>query len=91
MWKKNLVYTRLTPFIQLLFTDSRELSTEKSTVVSNKKVRKMPGNLGVSGLGAAIRANLAQNFGYLVVNKACLLYTSPSPRDYAASRMPSSA
>ena len=25
------------------------------------------------------------------VSKACLLYTSPSPRDYAASRMPSSA
>ena len=24
-------------------------------------------------------------------NKVCLLYTSPSPRDYAASRMPSSA
>ena len=23
--------------------------------------------------------------------KTCLLYTSPSPRDYAASRMPSSA
>ena len=23
--------------------------------------------------------------------KICLLYTSPSPRDYAASRMPSSA
>ena len=23
--------------------------------------------------------------------KFCLLYTSPSPRDYAASRMPSSA
>ena len=27
--------------------------------------------------------------GYKV--QACLLYTSPSPRDYAASRMPSSA
>ena len=25
------------------------------------------------------------------VLSACLLYTSPSPRDYAASRMPSSA
>ena len=25
------------------------------------------------------------------VPKTCLLYTSPSPRDYAASRMPSSA
>ena len=26
-----------------------------------------------------------------VGESACLLYTSPSPRDYAASRMPSSA
>ena len=25
------------------------------------------------------------------LDKVCLLYTSPSPRDYAASRMPSSA
>ena len=27
----------------------------------------------------------------VVQSKFCLLYTSPSPRDYAASRMPSSA
>ena len=27
----------------------------------------------------------------LAIVVACLLYTSPSPRDYAASRMPSSA
>ena len=27
----------------------------------------------------------------LLTNNGCLLYTSPSPRDYAASRMPSSA
>ena len=27
----------------------------------------------------------------LMVLWSCLLYTSPSPRDYAASRMPSSA
>ena len=27
----------------------------------------------------------------LMREQACLLYTSPSPRDYAASRMPSSA
>ena len=26
-----------------------------------------------------------------VMFESCLLYTSPSPRDYAASRMPSSA
>ena len=29
--------------------------------------------------------------GYLAFARGCLLYTSPSPRDYAASRMPSSA
>ena len=27
----------------------------------------------------------------LMISNGCLLYTSPSPRDYAASRMPSSA
>ena len=27
----------------------------------------------------------------ITLKKDCLLYTSPSPRDYAASRMPSSA
>ena len=29
--------------------------------------------------------------GITIKAQACLLYTSPSPRDYAASRMPSSA
>ena len=29
--------------------------------------------------------------GMKILVKGCLLYTSPSPRDYAASRMPSSA
>ena len=32
------------------------------------------------------------NSGLVLVNyKTCLLYTSPSPRDFEASRMPSSA
>ena len=35
----------------------------------------------------AVLQDLGSIFGYQV----CLLYTSPSPRDYAASRMPSSA
>ena len=29
--------------------------------------------------------------GKTTILRTCLLYTSPSPRDYAASRMPSSA
>ena len=43
---------------------------------------------------AADRVEMDQMFDKGVlepVNRACLLYTSPSPRDYAASRMPSSA
>ena len=32
-----------------------------------------------------------QKYGTLVLLKACLLYTSPSPRDRQKSRMPSSA
>ena len=32
-----------------------------------------------------------EDIDFHVVDKTCLLYTSPSPRDYAASRMPSSA
>ena len=35
-------------------------------------------------------ASVAKKEGYEQIS-ACLLYTSPSPRDYAASRMPSSA
>ena len=30
-------------------------------------------------------------FGYMFTGWACLLYTSPSPRDQRGSRMPSSA
>ena len=36
-------------------------------------------------------SNFAEAVNTNVQNGTCLLYTSPSPRDYAASRMPSSA
>ena len=39
----------------------------------------------IRGINAKIRGGEVQHTG------VCLLYTSPSPRDYAASRMPSSA
>ena len=41
--------------------------------------------LGVAGVGTASPTNA---FG---IDKSCLLYTSPSPRDRQKSRMPSSA
>ena len=39
-------------------------------------------------LKRGIRVRIVEPEQYL---QSCLLYTSPSPRDYAASRMPSSA
>ena len=57
-------------------------------------------SLGVGGVGSVGQGGrklsyvaTVQGNGNLLIGKAytCLLYTSPSPRDYAASRMPSSA
>ena len=51
-------------------------------------------------IGAVILIGATRNWNWLCDptgtrdahrHSSCLLYTSPSPRDYAASRMPSSA
>ena len=52
------------------------------------------GMITIGGLTITVTANpgdfngTASDFG---INQACLLYTSPSPRDATLSRMPSSA
>ena len=48
------------------------------------------GHAGCEAAAAAARIGVKT---ILITHKfeTCLLYTSPSPRDYAASRMPSSA
>ena len=45
------------------------------------------GNYFIGNLSPGMYRIQVSSVGY----KTCLLYTSPSPRDYAASRMPSSA
>ena len=42
-------------------------------------------------IGAVVMAALMLHAGIFHYHKACLLYTSPSPRDATLSRMPSSA
>ena len=44
---------------------------------------------GIGENSAEIRARVCNDMGFLGI--ACLLYTSPSPRDSTSSRMPSSA
>ena len=70
-------------------------------VVVEKKKRRLVGGPGGGGGGAKEKppvsedAALARKLGIteaeLAARKACLLYTSPSPRDQRGSRMPSSA
>ena len=54
--------------------------------------------VGINGMGRigrmivrSIIENKNKNIGIKYINNSCLLYTSPSPRDLRASRMPSSA
>ena len=47
------------------------------------------GTLIFTGASGSLRGSA--NFGHFASSKACLLYTSPSPRDRTRSRMPSSA
>ena len=47
--------------------------------------------LTILGVAAAVAAAKGGGGGYQAQGYACLLYTSPSPRDRQKSRMPSSA
>ena len=60
------------------------------TIITNLQEKK----IGVVANQASIfrESNKEQHLvDYLIQNKICLLYTSPSPRDLSTSRMPSSA
>ena len=56
-----------------------------------KKVNVKPYCIDLATPVRAYAAGLMTNFGIVVVEIICLLYTSPSPRDGLLSRMPSSA
>ena len=63
--------------------------TAKSAKRLAQAVEKVPTPAGISQINAMIReigSTLAP-----IKDRACLLYTSPSPRDKRQSRMPSSA
>ena len=62
------------------------ISNATLTITTVLGYSAMSGIIGGGGLG-----KIAINYGYYRYQYLCLLYTSPSPRDYAASRMPSSA
>ena len=61
-------------------------------LITYHKLNKSAPDGDAAAFEAAEPKSLGEQVGsFLDAVKACLLYTSPSPRDYAASRMPSSA
>ena len=66
---------------------------EAGIVLHGTEVKSL--RMGQCSIKAFIRIENGEMFIYGMhvspYEKGCLLYTSPSPRDYAASRMPSSA
>ena len=58
-----------------------------SSLIGETKVEPQKNHLAISDL----TPNKFQPRKIFDESNLCLLYTSPSPRDYAASRMPSSA
>ena len=74
-----VAFTWDNPSVDLNLPNNALVSTGSSTGTAN----------GVAAIGFAFQP--ADNRVRMRYGKGCLLYTSPSPRDYAASRMPSSA
>ena len=70
------------------YTKLVEQDTE-GTVSELKSVRSSVINPAISHLNGRIVKHTGD--GFLAEFPSCLLYTSPSPRDMSASRMPSSA
>ena len=59
-------------------------------IIDNQK--KIKGIITDGDLRRAVKnLDMSDKATNIMSKKPCLLYTSPSPRDYAASRMPSSA
>ena len=82
--------------LSLLASDPNVTLIEENTVVGIEADQANPPSWGLDRIdqrSVTRDNNYSYNFTGAGVNAyiICLLYTSPSPRDYAASRMPSSA
>ena len=82
--------------------DSKQILSDHKVSITNPRILVIEAllennnPLTVDELQIKLKDKVAKSTLYRVLNdlkkiNICLLYTSPSPRDYAASRMPSSA
>ena len=75
--------------------DKKDATSQSVNKLMSNTVRMAVGELKAAGINPGAKAGTTGAEDYAEFQnaafEACLLYTSPSPRDYAASRMPSSA
>ena len=78
---------------RIRYTTSHPNEFTPALIEAYAKVPKLVSHLHLPVQHGSDRILMAMKRGYTAMEykSTCLLYTSPSPRDYAASRMPSSA
>ena len=94
MFKLIKQLTSLATVVAVLFAFTTETMAAKKSKTLKNTQKKGFVRCGVSqGLPGFSNADAAGNWTGVDVDvcRACLLYTSPSPRDRSVSRMPSSA
>ena len=92
VFKQDLTDTSDRPggifFVELLMAEHCDIIDREHMV---EVFTKHLGTVDCFSYGADSAGFAPQNYKVHYEDNDCLLYTSPSPRDYAASRMPSSA
>ena len=87
----------MTMKIHFTSSNSKEaisLKSKYSELYNQANLREADVIVAIGGDGEmlkALRLAIKNNSSVFGLNKGCLLYTSPSPRDRNVSRMPSSA
>ena len=78
--------------LRILLADDHELTRSGVRYLLEKREGwAVCGEASNGRMAVEMAEKLRPDFAILDMSMPCLLYTSPSPRDYAASRMPSSA
>ena len=94
-WSNNTVYKRLNSVTDweeltrpLKRTRTKDYLLSDGTTITAPQLSKL---VGCTNSTACLRLQKSNDRAVLTRPLACLLYTSPSPRDLSTSRMPSSA
>ena len=88
-WYRIITLMEKSLLVVIAFLTAYAVIVEMFVVLSERAVKLT--DLLLLFIYAEVLGMVAAFYKFRKIPITCLLYTSPSPRDYAASRMPSSA